>query len=146
MTLHEVNEATTMVYQAASPDANIIFGAIVDENLRDAMRVTIIATGFDDKQQMGAGSLPPFDASAAIPSRPQPMPQPVSQSMAVPEVARSASGEPQHHISQSAPQPVMSPIPTPVSRPATITPAPQPVPEQKPELPPFLQKKRGLFD
>jgi len=49
MTLFEVNEATTMVYEAASPDANIIFGAVVDERLKDEVRVTIIATGFEDK-------------------------------------------------------------------------------------------------
>lgn len=49
MTLFEVNEATTMVYEAASPEANIIFGAVVDERLKDEIRVTIIATGFDDK-------------------------------------------------------------------------------------------------
>jgi cell division protein FtsZ len=49
MTLHEINEATTMVYEAAAPDANIIFGAVIDERLKDEIRVTIIATGFDDK-------------------------------------------------------------------------------------------------
>jgi cell division protein FtsZ len=50
MTLFEVNEATTMVYEAASPEANIIFGAVIDERLKDEIRVTIIATGFEDKQ------------------------------------------------------------------------------------------------
>ncbi len=49
LTLFEVNEATTMVYELADPDANIIFGAIVDERLKDEARVTIIATGFDEK-------------------------------------------------------------------------------------------------
>lgn len=49
LTLFEVNEATTMVYEAASPEANIIFGAVIDERLNDEVRVTIIATGFDDK-------------------------------------------------------------------------------------------------
>lgn len=53
MTLFEVNEATTMVYEAASPDANIIFGAVVDERLKDEVRVTIIATGFEDKLLRG---------------------------------------------------------------------------------------------
>ena len=50
MTLFEVNEATTMVYEAASPEANIIFGSVIDERLKDEVRVTIIATGFEDKQ------------------------------------------------------------------------------------------------
>ena len=53
MTLHEINEATTMVYEAAAEDANIIFGAVIDERLKDEVRVTIIATGFDDKGKGG---------------------------------------------------------------------------------------------
>lgn len=57
MTLFEVNEATTMVYEAASPDANIIFGAVVDERLQDEVRVTIIATGFEDKLLRGEGKI-----------------------------------------------------------------------------------------
>ncbi len=57
MTLYEVNEATTMVYEAASPDANIIFGAVVDERLKDEVRVTIIATGFEDKLLRGEGKI-----------------------------------------------------------------------------------------
>jgi len=44
--LAEISTATAMVYEAADSEANIIFGAIVDENLSEEMRVTIIATGF----------------------------------------------------------------------------------------------------
>ncbi len=46
MTLYEVNEATTVIYDAAGPDANIIFGAVIDPTLDDEIRVTVIATGF----------------------------------------------------------------------------------------------------
>jgi cell division protein FtsZ len=46
LTLYEVNEASTLVQEEAHEDANIIFGAVIDENLRDEMRVTVIATGF----------------------------------------------------------------------------------------------------
>lgn len=45
--LQEVYEASTMVEEKADPDANIIFGTIIDDNLGDEVRVTIIATGFD---------------------------------------------------------------------------------------------------
>ena len=45
--LFEVNEAAEIVAQAADPDANVIFGAVIDESLGDAIRVTVIATGFD---------------------------------------------------------------------------------------------------
>lgn len=45
--LFEVNEAAEIIAQAADPDANIIFGAVIDESLHDEIRVTVIATGFD---------------------------------------------------------------------------------------------------
>lgn len=51
--LFEVNEAAELVSQAAHPDANIIFGAVIDENLEDEVRITVIATGFE---QMNAAS------------------------------------------------------------------------------------------
>ena len=45
--LFEVNEAAEIISQAADQEANIIFGAVIDENLEDEVRVTVIATGFD---------------------------------------------------------------------------------------------------
>lgn len=45
--LHEVNESAELVAQEASPDANIIFGAVVDPSIENEIRVTVIATGFD---------------------------------------------------------------------------------------------------
>ncbi|KAB8030877.1 cell division protein FtsZ [Fluviispira multicolorata] len=47
MTLHEISEASTLIQEAAHEDANIIFGAVIDENMEDRIRVTVIATGFD---------------------------------------------------------------------------------------------------
>jgi len=46
MSLYEVHEASSAVQMAAHPDAEIIFGAVIDEQMRDAIRVTVIATGF----------------------------------------------------------------------------------------------------
>jgi cell division protein FtsZ len=46
MTLQEVNEALTLVHDAADPDAEIIFGSLIDENIQDEVKITIIATGF----------------------------------------------------------------------------------------------------
>jgi cell division protein FtsZ len=49
MTLWEVNEASTLVQEAAHEDANIIFGAVIDENMKPGeLRVTVIATGLDE--------------------------------------------------------------------------------------------------
>lgn len=49
--LFEVNEAAEIIAQASDADANIIFGAVIDEDLEDEIRVTVIATGFRAEQQ-----------------------------------------------------------------------------------------------
>jgi cell division protein FtsZ len=46
MSLYEVHEASSAVQMAAHPEAQIIFGAVIEEQMRDAIRVTVIATGF----------------------------------------------------------------------------------------------------
>jgi cell division protein FtsZ len=60
--LEEVEIACNLVQQAAHRDANIIFGAAFDENLEDEIRVTVIATGFDDGARLAEGG---FYTSAA---------------------------------------------------------------------------------
>jgi cell division protein FtsZ len=47
MTLFEVNEAAAIIKETAHPDVNLIFGAVIDPNLGDELRVTVIATGFE---------------------------------------------------------------------------------------------------
>lgn len=48
LSLYEVNEASTLITEAAHEDAEIIFGAVIDDSLGDEVRVTVIATGFSD--------------------------------------------------------------------------------------------------
>src|ERR1043166_7121234 len=48
LSLHEVNEAATLIQEEAHEDANIIFGAVIDERMGDEIRITVIATGFGD--------------------------------------------------------------------------------------------------
>ncbi len=48
--IFEVNEAADLIRQAVDQDANIIFGAGIDENLQDEIKITVIATGFEEKQ------------------------------------------------------------------------------------------------
>ena len=53
MSMSEVDEAAKIIAEAADPDANIIFGTTIDENLKDQIKITVIATGFDPmKAQM----------------------------------------------------------------------------------------------
>ena len=51
LSLNEINEAAYLVHEAVSPDANIIFGAGIDESLDDEVRITIIATGFEKDEK-----------------------------------------------------------------------------------------------
>jgi cell division protein FtsZ len=55
MTLHEVNEAADVVYQAVDKDANIIFGSVIDERLSGEIQITVIATGFEMKHGFKSG-------------------------------------------------------------------------------------------
>ncbi|MGO0122029.1 cell division protein FtsZ [Desulfothermobacter acidiphilus] len=52
MRLLEVNEAAQIISQVVDPEANIIFGAVIDESLNDEVRVTVIATGFYDEERV----------------------------------------------------------------------------------------------
>lgn len=52
LTLYEVNEASSLIQEEAHEEANIIFGAVIDENLRGEVRVTVIATGFGQPVEM----------------------------------------------------------------------------------------------
>ena len=56
MSLYEVNDAERAVSEAAHPDANIIFGAMVDENVVDQVWVTVVATGYGDRPLPRASS------------------------------------------------------------------------------------------
>jgi cell division protein FtsZ len=49
MSLFEVNQAASIVRETAHPDANLIFGAVIDENMGDELRITVIATGFENR-------------------------------------------------------------------------------------------------
>ncbi|MDH3444726.1 MAG: cell division protein FtsZ [Deltaproteobacteria bacterium] len=49
--VHEINEAASMIQEEAHEDANIIFGAVIDESLTDELRITVIATGFTDTKE-----------------------------------------------------------------------------------------------
>jgi cell division protein FtsZ len=68
MGLFEVNEAAEIIAGAAETDANFIFGAVIDESLGDQMRVTVIATGFDEARRPSAMSAAPDRRSLFAPT------------------------------------------------------------------------------
>src|SRR5438477_226215 len=51
--LHEVSEASGIIHDAADAEANIIFGAVLDETMKDEVKITVIATGFDRRGESG---------------------------------------------------------------------------------------------
>ncbi len=55
--LQEVNLAAELIQASADPDANIIFGAVIDDNLQDELIITVIATGFDKADLKRPGQL-----------------------------------------------------------------------------------------
>ncbi len=65
LTLFEVNEASSIIQKAAHPEANIIFGAVIDERMQSDMKITVIATGFEQTAQ-AAGTAPQMQSTAAV--------------------------------------------------------------------------------
>lgn len=68
MTLHEVNEASKLIQEEADEDANIIFGAVINEAMDDQVQVTVIATGFNKNVRLG--KLPSRQVAQVTPIRP----------------------------------------------------------------------------
>ena len=79
MTLQEVNEALTLVHDAADEEAEIIFGSLIDDNVTDEVKITIIATGFQNREARRTAQAPPHlvtrpaaqTAEAGLPARPR---------------------------------------------------------------------------
>ncbi len=72
LSLHEVTEASTIIHRAADPDANIIFGCVLNEDMGDEVKITVIATGFRTDQTAAAD--PRGDAQATAPANVRTMP------------------------------------------------------------------------
>jgi cell division protein FtsZ len=72
--LDEVDRASTMIAEAAAPDANIIWGATFDEELEDTVKITIIATGFDkasaNNKHAGKGGIRRAPVAPAVDYKP----------------------------------------------------------------------------
>lgn len=159
MTLFEINEAAAIIKDSAHPDVNLIFGAQVDESMGDEVRITVIATGFEqgraerrimnEQQQPQQRGVRPNQSNATSyqPQRQQPQQQQPMPQQPMPPV--------QQPVERTAPS--LPPVQQPVER--TIPPVrPQapvqpPTPPEQPriyeennnnyDLPPFLRRSRG---
>ena len=76
LTLHEVNAAAEIIYEGVDPNANIIFGAVIDDRMQGEVRITVIATGFNTRQtiqsDLDAARVTPFKRSFTSSPAPPP--------------------------------------------------------------------------
>jgi cell division protein FtsZ len=101
--LFEINEAAQLVSNSAAVDANIIFGAVIDDALGDEVRVTVIAAGLDQERTgWGAGS----SASPA----PAPVPAPVPSPARVPAPAPRPAPSPPFQVPEAVPDTSFAPV------------------------------------
>src|SRR5206468_5479876 len=109
--LNEVNEASTIIQNAAHEDANIIFGAVLDETMGDDVKITVIATGFREAQpqrrERMLGGVAPYE------------PEPAPASSFNPRIAQRVPNTP---FASEVPSP------EPAAQMAPARPAPEPVP------------------
>ena len=103
--LFEINEAASLVQEAAHPDANIIFGTVIDDSLGDEVRVTVIAAGFDS----GTPTHKKLDPAAFR------APRPDSGSTARPNSGSTYSGSGNNTVSNGNGAPRSAPSPAPMA-------------------------------
>ena len=90
LTLFEVNEAAAIIHDVAHPDANIIFGNVIDDALGDTVRVTVIAAGFDHFEAAQPASAA-RSVAEPVPSRSAPVVSTTESSEGDPLVAPRSS-------------------------------------------------------
>jgi len=106
LTLFEVNQAAAIIKETAHPEVNLIFGAVIDQNLKDEIRITVIATGFE---RTGVPRSVMNPVAPRQESRTAPRPgQAQSESREVREFAQAAVSRGQ----QTPPQPRQPDFPT----------------------------------
>ncbi|MFO7567345.1 MAG: cell division protein FtsZ [Enhygromyxa sp.] len=133
--LHEVEEAASLIMEAAHEDCNIIFGAVVDPNMGEALRITVIATGFDqhepEEEVLGnaiaahAHRVRRQSQQMAMPGMGVPAAQAQAPKVSVPVGGATLQRKPKR---EAAPRPSLNPMfnqPAPQAH-APVPPAPQP--------------------
>jgi cell division protein FtsZ len=123
MTLFEVNEAAAIIKETAHPEVNLIFGAVVDPDMGDEVRITVIATGFEQS------------AAHARPRAPR-------QRLAEVEMFQGPRGEPRETRAQPAPQEAHAPAVAAASLPQQPEPFPvRSFDKEDLDIPAFLRRR-----
>ncbi len=134
ITMNEVHEAAKVITSSASENAKIIFGSNIDETMKDAIRVTVIATGFDDRRS-NSESIEDLSNQAILGNVPRHMPSTFMRKVQ----KEKADDEKKFKqiIQKSAPQSIMSDNRV-FAKPAEET------EDEELEIPAFIRKKMGM--
>jgi cell division protein FtsZ len=131
--LNEVNEASTIIQNAAHEDANIIFGAVLDEAMGDEVKITVIATGFKQpgdvpqhrrERMLAETALPAFAASPASVPQWEPMARDIPAAIPVEQVSVQPRAEAVFAPVQAPVQPPAEPSVQEVKAPEPVQPEP----------------------
>ena len=131
LSLFEVNEAAAIIKESAHPEVNLIFGAQIDETMGDEVRVTVIATGFEQSRVARRPDVMQMAQRPVTTQQRQPM-----------QTQPPAQSRPQSQYAAPPPAPVSQP-----EEPAAPAPPPKPQPRtyednQDIEIPTFLRKRK----
>jgi cell division protein FtsZ len=129
LTLHEVNEAVSMAQAAADPEANIIFGSVIDDHMADEVKITVIATGFSPREVPVRAASPRQASLPAVAARAAAAPPPLPRSVPVEE-----------------PRPATPVRVAPAPAPAAAAPAPRPRPARTRDASGFKQLDEDQYD
>jgi cell division protein FtsZ len=168
--LFEINEAASLVQEAAHPDANIIFGTVIDDSLGDEVRVTVIAAGFDSgtpthkkldpaayrarPEVAGGGGAPPGRPATSVPANGMSSRRPADPPSGYGGSTGTGPGQQAASMRHSAPSiPAQSPSPRSNHTPSTPPPSsPPPTPpkstartvidfdDDEVDVPPFMRR------
>ena len=144
--LFEINEAAQLVSNSAAVDANIIFGAVIDDALGDEVRVTVIAAGLDENRSgRGAGS-----SASGAESGGSSFSSNGSAAVTAPARARAASPRPSRRPTRlrrlrRRPGPLLSPRNGARPWPTLTTEATEPTPHPRPPRPTPASRRRWLY-
>jgi len=152
LTLQEVHEAATLVTKNADPDATVIWGTAIDEGMKDDVKITVVATGFERH---------PIGSMAGSPvRRPLSTPAPTPSKPVETRPAQPASNEPLPRMDLRSPRIPNNPVPTGFGSPMPMqnqvkavepepevmeepAPAPAPAPRAEPKMPNIISRALG---
>lgn len=147
LAMHEVSEAAKVITGSAAPDAKVIFGAVLDETMKDEVRVTVIATGFDEMAprmstvRVATTAASPTRERSEVPFA-QP-PKPVMHEEMRQEPPHERPFQSRQVMPEEIPTPPVPSVQSPAAQKASTAPQPQkPLTEEEElEIPAFIRKK-----